>query len=101
MEVEQLIKEGALILDVRSQNEFEAGHINGSKNIPLPILENRKDEIRKMNCSVITVCASGRRSAIASSLLRENGIKALNGGPWVNVKKIINRHNFIKISTSK
>lgn len=75
-----LVKEGAVIVDVRSPAEFAAGHIKGSVNIPLEELSFRMDELEdKM---VITCCRSGNRSGMALHILGEKGIEAINGGAW-------------------
>lgn len=79
----KLIKEGAVILDVRSKNEYSAGHIKGSVNIPVEILRDNLSRLKDKNKTVITCCASGMRSASAKSILRSNGYsKVHNGGGW-------------------
>jgi len=79
----KLIKEGAVILDVRSKNEYSAGHIKGSVNIPVEILRDNLSRLKDKNKTVITCCASGIRSASAKSILRSNGYSNVhNGGGW-------------------
>jgi len=79
----KLIKEGAVILDVRSKNEYSAGHIKGSINIPVEILRDNLSRLNDKNKTVITCCASGIRSASAKSILRSNGYSNVhNGGGW-------------------
>lgn len=75
-----LVKEGAVIVDVRSAAEYASGHIQGSVNIPLEELSFRTDELG--NNMVITCCRSGNRSGMALHILGENGIEAINGGAW-------------------
>lgn len=75
-----LVSEGAILLDVRSEGEFSAGHIEGAVNIPLEELGFRFDELADK--LVITCCRSGNRSEMALHILGENGIDAINGGPW-------------------
>ena len=77
----------AIILDVRTKEEFGAGAIPGSKNIPLQQVNMRVAEIKKWDKPVITCCASGIRSGSAASILRANGIEAMNGGGWLNLSK--------------
>jgi rhodanese-related sulfurtransferase len=72
----------AIILDVRTTGEYANGAITDSKNIPLQILTSKLAEIKKQNKPVITCCASGMRSANAASILKQNGIEAMNGGGW-------------------
>jgi phage shock protein E len=78
----QLVQNGAIIIDVRSANEYKAGHIPGSLNIPVDSIKNKIEEIRKKNKPVITCCRSGARSGMAKSILSSAGVDAYNGGPW-------------------
>ncbi len=79
----QLIKEGAIILDVRSKGEYAGGHIKGSMNIPVENLSNNLGKIKDKNKPIITCCASGMRSASAKNMLKSNGYTAVhNGGGW-------------------
>lgn len=79
----QLVKEGALILDVRSRGEYSGGHIAGSVNIPVDELSRNLSKLKDKNKVIITCCASGMRSASAKSMLVSNGFtKVYNGGGW-------------------
>lgn len=82
----QLLAGGAVVLDVRTKNEYDAGHINGAKHIPLDKLQGQLDQVRKLNKPVITVCRSGSRSAMAKNILNNAGIEAYNGGAWTSLK---------------
>ena len=86
--LQQFLNEGAVIIDVRTPQEFASGHVKGSKNIPLDSLQNRFEEIRSANKPVITVCQSGMRSSTAKSFLQGKGLKVINGGSWTNLNKI-------------
>lgn len=79
----QLVKEGAIIVDVRSKPEYAGGHINGSINIPVDQLKANLGKLKDKNQTIITCCASGMRSASAKSILASNGYtKVYNGGGW-------------------
>ena len=65
-----LVKQGAIILDVRSKGEYQSGHIKGSINIPLDTLNNNLNKLKK-DKPIITCCASGMRSASAKSILKK------------------------------
>jgi phage shock protein E len=79
----QLIKEGAIILDVRSKGEYNSGHIKGSINIPDDQLRNNYGKLKNKEKPIITCCASGMRSASAKGLLKSNGyLEVYNGGSW-------------------
>ncbi len=80
--IAEFVKNGAVIIDVRTSGEFQSGHIKGSKNIPLNTIGNKINEIKKLNKPVIACCASGMRSSQATSILKQNGIEAMNGGGW-------------------
>jgi phage shock protein E len=80
------VASGAMIIDVRSPQEFDAGHVKNSKNIPLQTIQKAIPELKKSGKVVITVCRSGSRSGMAKSILKSAGIEVYNGGPW-NVLK--------------
>ena len=81
-----MVKNGAIILDVRSKGEYAGGHIKGSINIAVNQLESNLHKVNDKNKPVITCCASGMRSASAKSILLANGFKEVyNGGPWTSL----------------
>ncbi len=83
----QLVKEGAIILDVRSKGEYASGHIKGSINISVDQLGNHLDKLKDKNKTIITCCASGMRSASAKSMLSSKGYtKVYNGGGWMSLR---------------
>jgi phage shock protein E len=82
------IREGAIILDVRSPGEYAGGHVKGSKNIPLGNISAKMETIKKWNKPVIACCASGMRSGSAVSVLKQNGVEAYNAGPWQKANKL-------------
>jgi rhodanese-related sulfurtransferase len=84
--IQEFIEKGAVIIDVRSPGEFAGGHIKGSKNIPLNEIGAKINEIKKLNKPVIACCASGMRSSQATSILKQNGIDAINGGGWQSLQ---------------
>ena len=84
-----LIQKGAVIIDVRTPNEFRGGHIKSALNIPLNNLASQVSKIKK-DKPVITCCASGMRSASAKSYLQSNGFKVVyNGGSWMSLQNKI------------
>lgn len=84
--IEDYINNGAVILDVRSKREWDAGHIDNSIHIPLNELNRRINEVKKLNKPIIACCASGIRSEKAAKFLTLNNIDAINGGGWLGVK---------------
>ncbi|MBK7234056.1 MAG: rhodanese-like domain-containing protein [Saprospiraceae bacterium] len=77
-----LVKQGAIILDVRSKGEYQGGHIKGSINISVDSLGSNLNKLKK-DKPIITCCASGMRSASAKGILKSNGFTEVhNGGGW-------------------
>ncbi|MEO6135161.1 MAG: rhodanese-like domain-containing protein [Ginsengibacter sp.] len=75
-------KTTTIIIDVRNPVDFEKGHAPESINIPLPEMESKLDEIKKLKDPVIVVCGGGTRNKKAHELLKEHGIKSTAGGSW-------------------
>lgn len=87
----ELMKNGATIVDVRSRGEYSSGAIKGSLNIPLNELSNSLSKLKDKNAPVITCCASGMRSASVKGILRSNGFTNVhNGGGWSSLNTKIN-----------
>ena len=82
----ELMKQGAQIIDVRTNAEFKSGHIKGAVNIPLQVIASQLGKIKK-DKPVNTCCASGMRSASAKSVLLANGFSDVhNGGGWLTLQ---------------
>jgi phage shock protein E len=75
-EMAGLQQEGLALLDVRSTEEFAAGHIQGAINIPLDQLATRLAELPKTD-TLIVYCRSGRRAGLAAAVLQQAGFKDL------------------------
>ena len=88
--IEEYLKDGAVVIDVRTIDEFKSGHVTGSKNMVLNSIPAKVEEIKALNKKVIAVCRSGARSGQATSFLKQQGIDVINGGPWQNVAKYVN-----------
>ncbi len=82
----KLVNGGAIIIDVRTKSEFQAGHINGSQNIPLDTIKEEATTLKNLNKPIVTVCRSGNRSGMAKSILSAAGVEVYNGGAWTNLK---------------
>lgn len=77
-------KQGAILIDVRTREEYRKGYVDGSKNIPLALLRDNLNEIKKMKQPLLVCCASGVRSGQAKVLLKKEGISCINIGSWRN-----------------
>jgi rhodanese-related sulfurtransferase len=74
-EARKLIDEGAQVVDVRADHEWEAGRIAGATHVPLPELPQRLEEIDK-DRPVVVYCRGGNRSTMATDALAEAGYDA-------------------------
>ena len=84
-EIRNKLNDGAILLDVRTKEEYHYGHIEDSINIPVSDLP---DKIKKLNKEkpIIAVCESGARSAQAVRYLKSKGFDSYNGGSWRSFK---------------
>ncbi len=77
-----LVHDGAVLVDVRRADEFDAGHVPGAINVPYDQLDARAGEIGPATVAVVVYCRSGRRSAVAAETLRSLGYrKVFDLGP--------------------
>jgi rhodanese-related sulfurtransferase len=74
-EARKMAEEGAQLLDVRADHEWEAGRITGAAHVPLPELPQRLGEIDKER-PVVVYCRGGNRSSMAADALTEAGFDA-------------------------
>jgi len=72
--LENIIANGALIIDVRTAEEYKEGHIEGSLNIPLDEIGEAMTWLVK-DVPAVVVCASGSRSEVAVKILKANGFE--------------------------
>ncbi|HEY4618880.1 MAG TPA: rhodanese-like domain-containing protein [Flavobacterium sp.] len=85
--MENLIKKGAFLVDVRTPEEFAEGHVKGSTNIPLDQVVNQLAKFKDKE-HIIVFCRSGNRSGQAKMILEQNGFKNVtNGGTWQDVNE--------------
>jgi len=84
-----MIDAGALIVDVRTAGEFQAGHLPNAINIPFEqIAATFKARKIAKDKSVVLYCRSGRRSGIAfDTLISEGYTNSYNGGGYETLKK--------------
>ena len=91
MNLSELIKDTKTsIIDVKTTEEFENSRVEGSVNIPLNLVPDNIETLKKMQ-PLVLCCAAGVRSGQAMEYLKINGlVKVYNGGSWQNVEKILN-----------
>ena len=81
--IRQAVRDGAVIVDLRTAYEYDQGHIPRALNIPIDRLPANIDRIRDLGKPVILCCAGGGHCWEAASILREAGIsRVINGGDW-------------------
>lgn len=90
-EAAELLRNGALVIDVRSVNEFESGHILQAYNIPLDRIEMLAPTVVKEKKKVLLLhCSTGVRSNLAKKKLEELGYQnVFNLGSYERAEKIV------------
>jgi phage shock protein E len=79
--VKDKIKAGALIVDVRTPDEFADESYPGAINIPVGNLSARMKELEPKTKPIVVYCASGARSAMAAQMLKASGwVDVVNAG---------------------
>lgn len=87
-QAQALLKQGALLVDVRGKDEYDKAHLPNAVNLPLDTLQQHCATLKQQN--VLLYCASGMRSHIATELLKKHGVEtAHNLGAMERVKAII------------
>ena len=83
---------GALVIDVRSPEEFRGGHVPAAINIPLGELrDSMPNRVKDKNQTLLVHCLSGGRSAIAKQQLKAMGYSnVFNLGSLARAKEIVN-----------
>ena len=72
-----LVADGTILVDVREQDEWDAGHAPDARLLPLSELQERYREL-PADSRFLVVCHSGGRSLRATSFLRQDGFDAVN-----------------------
>lgn len=90
--IKEALHNGAIVVDVRTPNEFDQGHVPKSLNIPIDRIPINAQRIKDMNKPVIFCCASRARSGAAVSKMKQFGVKEVyNGGSWISVLKLLKK----------
>ncbi len=90
-EITDLIRNGAFILDVRTKIEARKGIAPGATNIPLLRLKRHLDELPH-DKTLVTYCGTGERAGKAKDILEAGGFKAVNGGSYAGIVKILGKN---------
>lgn len=90
--IKETLRNGAVVIDVRTPHEFDQGKVPGSINIPVDRIATSIAKIKGMNQPIILCCESGMRSSTAKQILKVNGVKEVyNGRNWRTVLKYSNQ----------
>ena len=82
------IQKGAKVVDVRTPDEFAAGHYAGAVSIPLQELEKRLSDVGPTNKPVVVYCLSGHRAGVAKQILLKAGFTDVtNAGRLADMPK--------------
>jgi rhodanese-related sulfurtransferase len=73
----RLVAEGVRVVDVRTPDEYSAGHVPGAVNIPYDQIAQRHPELGPPTTPLLLYCHSGRRSGIAVQILKAKGFTRL------------------------
>lgn len=78
-----------IIIDVRTEKEYQDGHLKNAINIPYTEIKDRiKEYVTDKEEKIILYCRSGRRSGIAENILKEMGYKnVINAGAFEELRK--------------
>lgn len=90
----EIIEDRAYIIDVRSNAEYALGHIESAVNIPLEIIEDKIEELKRHH-QIILYCRSGNRSGYAKKILNAAGIsKVIDVGSMESAHELIKATGF-------
>jgi rhodanese-related sulfurtransferase len=89
-DLKALINDGALVVDVRTKDEYSKGHIDGSINIPLMDIGRHLKEFKRNEYPLVIVCETGARSGMACDVLKKNQVIVYDGGKWMELDEQLN-----------
>mgnify|MGYP002336291380 CR=1 FL=1 len=88
--IKDALRKGAVVIDVRTPQEFDRGKVPDSINIPVDRIAANAERIKNMSRPVIFCCASGARSGSAAQIMKQKGMKEVyNGGSWTHILKLL------------
>jgi len=88
--IKEALRQGAVIVDVRTAHEFDQGKVRGSVNIPIDRISINIERLRHMRKPIILCSNSDSETEKAIAILKANNIKEVyNGGSWARVLRLI------------
>ncbi|CAL2080612.1 rhodanese-like domain-containing protein [Tenacibaculum sp. 190524A02b] len=87
--IQSYLNNNAIVIDVRSQQEWDLAHIDSFKHIEFRNIKSKLNYLKELNKPIIAVCISGMRSGQVTDYLKREGLDIINGGSWQNVAELI------------
>jgi phage shock protein E len=88
--VRQALRDGGIVIDLRTAYEFDQGHIPGALNIPIDRIRVSIGRISDLRRPVILCCSAGVHCREATGILRTAGVtQVYNGGDWQSLWRTI------------
>jgi len=89
-QIKQAIRQGAVIIDLRTAYEYDQGHIPHSLNIPVDRVKANIERIKGLRKPVILCCSTGSHCWEAADILRAAGVpQVITGGSWQSLLRKI------------
>lgn len=90
--IRSALKNGAIVVDVRTGTEYDRGHVADAFNIPVDRILVSAERLKEAKRPIIVCCNTGERSKIAVQQLKAKGLKHVyNGGNWEDVARMMKR----------
>lgn len=94
-DVTQILRERPMIIDVRTPEEYAAGHIPQALNIPIEDLSHSLAKLSDISSPLVLYCASGSRSSSAKQLLLQHGYtRVYNAGSMHDLEQMLQRSSW-------
>jgi rhodanese-related sulfurtransferase len=94
--VKKALKDGGVIIDLRSAYEYDQGHIPRALNIPFDRIRSSINRIRGLERPLILCCSSGGHCREAADILRQAGIREVHiGGNWQSLWQIVRKERYL------
>lgn len=89
--LKQALQRGAIVVDVRPANEFDAGHARGSINIPVDRIDINIERLKNMGHPLIICSSPDFPSSSVVRTLKARGVEhVLDGGNWQSILRLVN-----------
>ncbi len=87
-ELSRALEDNAVLIDVRTPQEFQAGSVPTAINIPLQEFPQHIDELKELD-QIVVFCRTGNRSGQAKKMLNDTSYEpVLNGGAWTSLNEL-------------